>query len=129
MSFTITVTDEMRPSFDGQVIHHVMSTVTMIYYMEKAGRELILSYLDEHEEGAGFALDIKHVGLAVIGQKVKFEAICTEVTEKRVVCDVIAETDMNLVGKGSFTQAIFNRQEMKERIIQLQKFVDSNTHV
>jgi fluoroacetyl-CoA thioesterase len=126
--FTVTVTEEMRPVFDGKVVHHVMSTVSMIYYMEKAGREVILPFLEEHEEGSGFAIEIKHVGPAVIGQEVRFKAICTEVSPTRVVCDVFAETELNLVGKGSFTQAIFNKDEIKQRFAELQKKVDERNH-
>ncbi|MBO8162580.1 MAG: thioesterase [Brevibacillus sp.] len=124
---TVTVTEDMRPIFDGKVVHHVMSTVSMIYYMEKAGRQVILPFLEEDEEGAGFGIDIKHVGPAVIGQEVRFKAICTEVTHKRVVCDVFAETDFNLVGKGSFTQVIFNKTEIMQRFAELQQKVDEQS--
>ncbi|WP_134703656.1 thioesterase family protein [Ammoniphilus sp. YIM 78166] len=121
VEFKIVVDESMRPSFDGQVVHDVLSTVTMVYYMEKAGREVILPYLDESEEGAGYGLDIKHVGPAVVGQEVRFQAICTEVTEKRVVCEVTAETEWNVVGKGTFTQAIFQKKEMAQRLADLMK--------
>jgi fluoroacetyl-CoA thioesterase len=123
VEFSITVDKEMRPSFDGVVVHDVMSTVTMIYYMEKAGREVIFPYLENDEEGAGFAIDVKHVGPAVLGQEVRFKAVCTEATSKRVVCDVTAETELNLVGKGAFTQAIFKKVEMAGRIQSLQEKV------
>lgn len=119
--FSVIVTEDMRPAFDGRVIYNVMSTVTMIYYMEFAGRKIILPYLEEGEEGAGFAIEIKHVGPAVIGQEVRFRATCTEVTAKRVVCEVIAETDENLVGKGFFTQAIFRQQDQIKRIEDLEQ--------
>ncbi len=119
----MTVTEDMRPSFNGQVVHDVLSTVTMIYYMEWAGRKIILPYLEEGEEGAGLAIDVKHVGPAVLGQKVTFRAVCTEVTPKRVVCEVSAETDLNLVGKGTFTQAIFRQKDMLQRIQELENRV------
>ncbi|USG65644.1 thioesterase [Brevibacillus ruminantium] len=122
--FTVTVTDEMFPAFDGEVVHRVMSTVSMIYYMEKVGRYVILPYLEEHEEGSGFAINIKHVGPAVAGQEVTFRAVCTEVTEKRVVCEVTAQTTRHTVGLGTFTQAIFNKQEMRQRFQDLQTVVD-----
>lgn len=125
--FSVTVTEDMRPVFNGQVVHNVMSTVSMIYYMELAGRQIILPYLEEGEEGAGFAVDIKHIGPAVVGQEVKIRAICTEVTRNRVVCDVVAETNLNLVGKGSFTQAIFQCQDLLERIAVLQQRIANSS--
>lgn len=120
-SFIVTVTPDMYPAFDGTTIHEVMSTVTMIYYMEKAGRELIVPFLEEEEEGSGFALDIKHVGPAVAGQEVTFRAVCTEAGAKRIVCEVVAETQFNLVGKGLFTQAIFNKATMADRLAALRR--------
>ncbi|WP_232698880.1 thioesterase family protein [Brevibacillus daliensis] len=121
--FSIIVTEDMVPSFDGEIVHHVMSTVTMIYYMEKVGRYVILPYFEEHEEGAGFEINVKHVGPAVIGQTVTFQATCTEVRGKRVICEVTAHTSENQVGVGIFTQAVFVKQEMAERLSSLQKKV------
>ncbi|AMA73927.1 thioesterase [Aneurinibacillus sp. XH2] len=119
----IVVQDDMRPTFDGNVVHDVMSTVTMIYYMEKVGRHVILPYLEEGEEGAGYEIQVKHIGPAVVGQRVKFTALCTEVTPKRVVCEVTAETSENIVGTGIFTQAIFKKEKMEARITELRQTI------
>jgi len=122
---TVKVTSDMFPAFDGQVVHPVMSTVSMIYYMEMAGRHVILPYLEDHEEGCGLAVDIKHVGPAVEGQEVMFRAVCVEVTEKRVVCVVTADTTRNRVGVGTFTQAIFNKHDMSRRFQAIQEEADT----
>lgn len=127
--FTVTVSADMFPVFDGEVIHPVMSTVSMIYFMEKAGRYVLLPHLEAHEEGSGFAIDIKHVGPAVMGQQVTFRAVCVEVTEKRVVCEVTADTSRNRVGVGVFTQAIFNKDEIHRRFQQLQGEVDEQKNM
>ncbi|CAH8706976.1 thioesterase [Paenibacillus thiaminolyticus] len=129
ISFVVTVTPDMHPAFDGIVIHEVMSTVSMIYFMEKAGREMIVPFLEEEEEGSGFALDIKHVGPAVAGQEVTFRAVCTEAGPKRIICDVTAETKFNLVGTGSFTQAIFDKRTMADRFAALRRKVEEEQKV
>lgn len=135
VSFDVIVTPDMRPVFDGKVIHEVMSTVMMVYYMEKAGREMIIPFLEEKEEGSGYALDIKHVGPAVVGQTVTFRAVCSDVSPKRVVCHVTAETEDNLVGTGLFTQAIFDKKTVAQKFMALrhkvemrQKTGDQNLH-
>ena len=110
----------MFPSFDGNVVHPVLSTVTMIYYMEKAGRTLLLPYLEEEEEGAGFAIHVKHLNPAVLGQKVRFRAECIEVGARELVCKVVAETETHVVGEGTFTQKIFLKEKMGQKIRQLQ---------
>jgi predicted thioesterase len=121
--FAFIVTDDMLAGFDGEVVHPVLSTVSMIYHMEKAGRHIILPYLEPDEEGAGYEICVKHVGPAVRGQTVRVKAVCTEVTPKRVVCEVLAETDLNLVGTGHFTQAIFRKSQMADRIAALERQV------
>jgi len=116
VEFTFEVTADMRPSFDGAVVHDVLSTVAMIYQMERAGRYLIVPYLEPHEEGAGYELQVKHVGPAVAGQLVHVRAICTLVSQNRVVCDVTARTDVNVVGSGTFTQALFPKEDMLAKL-------------
>jgi len=115
----------MFPAFDGEVIHPVMSAFSMIYHMEKAERYVLLPHLEEHEEGSGLAIDIKHVGPAVVGQEVTFRAVCVEVTEKRAVCEVTADTPRHRVGVGLFTQAISNKADMHRRFQQLQAEIDN----
>lgn len=127
VEFRITVDPSMRPAFDEKVVHNVLSTVSMIYYMEKAGREMIIPFLEEEEEGAGFEIQVKHIGPAVVGQKVLFTAVCTEINVRRVVCEVTAETNIHLVGKGLFTQAIFKKEEMAKRITMLEKKLEQQT--
>ncbi|MFT9849763.1 thioesterase family protein [Aneurinibacillus sp. REN35] len=122
----IIVTSEMKPAFDEIVIHNVMSTVTMIYYMEKAGRHVILPYLEEDEEGAGYEIHVKHLAPAVVGQRVSFTASCIEITRNRVVCQVCAETEQGIIGKGTFVQAIFPRRTMEERIQLLEEKIKQN---
>lgn len=113
---TVKVEESMRPSFDGVVIHNVMSTVSMIYQMERAGRQMLVPYLEPHEEGAGYALDVRHTGIAVVGQEVTITAICKEASDRRLVCDVVARTEDNVVGEGTFTQAIFPKEKLAGKI-------------
>lgn len=48
---SITVTEDMIAAFGGEMVHPVLSTVTMVYYMEWVGRKVILPFLEEGEEG------------------------------------------------------------------------------
>lgn len=113
---TITVTDDMVPSFGGQMIHPTLSTVTMIYYMEWVGRKVILPFLEEGEEGVGASINVKHRAPAPVGKQVQFIAKVTEVTQSKVVCNVIAEHDRAIVGEAEFTQVILPKERIRENI-------------
>ncbi len=116
---TITVTEEMVASFGGKMVHPTLSTVTMVYYMEWAGRKVILPFLEEEEEGVGGQIAVKHCSPAPVGKKVTFTAEATEVKENKVVCRVWAEHDKAVVGEGTFTQVIAPKARIRERIEQM----------
>ena len=113
---SVTVTEEMCPAFAGEAVHPTMSTVSMVYYMEWAGRQVILPFLEEHEEGIGASICIRHSAPAPVGKLVTFYAEATDVSEHKVVCKVWAEHDRACVGEGTFTQVISPKQKIMERI-------------
>jgi predicted thioesterase len=113
---TVTVTEEMVAAFDGKMIHPVLSTVTMVYYMEWVGRKVILPFLEEGEEGVGASINVKHRAPAPVGKKVTFVARVIELTPNKVVCAVMAEHDRAIVGEGEFTQVILPKQVIDNRI-------------
>lgn len=113
---TVTVTEEMAAAFGGEIIHPTLSTVSMVYYMEWVGRKVILPFLEDHEEGVGAAIEVKHRAPAPVGKTVTFTAEAVKVKANKVVCRVTAEHDKALVGEAIFTQAILPRQSIRERL-------------
>ncbi|MCS1351720.1 thioesterase family protein [Mechercharimyces sp. CAU 1602] len=113
---TITVKEEMVASFGGVKVHPALSTVTMVYYMEWVGREIILPYLEEHEEGIGAKIQVVHHAPAPIGKEVTFVAEAVEVKKRQVICRIEAHHDRAVVGSAHFTQAILPKEEIKVRI-------------
>lgn len=116
---TVTVTEEMVASFDGQMIHPVLSTVTMVYYMEWVGRRVILPFLEEGEEGIGASINVRHRAPAPVGKNVTFVATVTAWTPQKVVCDVNAEHDDALVGECEFVQVIWPKEKLQAHIEQM----------
>lgn len=113
---SITVTEDMTASFGGEMVHPVLSTVTMVYYMEWVGRKVILPFLEEGEEGVGGSITVKHCSPAPIGKQVTFVAETKEVRPNKVVCRVVAEHDKAIVGEGTFTQVILPVEKIHQRI-------------
>lgn len=118
-SMTVTITEEMAASFGGEMVHPTLSTVSMIYYMEWVGRKVILSVLEEEEEGVGASIEVKHLSPAPIGKQVTFTATIIQLIGNRVVCEVTAEHNRGLVGTGTFTQVILPKQSLSQKIEQM----------
>ncbi|SFT01704.1 thioesterase family protein [Marininema halotolerans] len=112
----VTVAGEMTASFGGVEIHPVLSTVTMVYYMEWVSRKIILPYLENGEEGVGGAITLEHMAPAPVGKVVTFTSTVVEVTSNRVICEVKAEHDKSLVGEGTFHQVILPVEKLYQRI-------------
>ncbi len=115
-SISIDVTDEMRPQFDGVVIHPLYSTWSMAHHMEIVARRVLAEHLEEDEEGIGTHLSIDHVSPAHVGSKVTIEAEAIEVDERSLVCEVIARVGDRVVGRGRQVQRVLSRHRMDELI-------------
>lgn len=112
-----TVEPYMRPSFDDVAVHQVCSTWTLAHQMEVAGRLVLLEYLEAHEEGVGSHVSVDHVSPARLGRTVRVIATATEVTDRRLVCDVAALVGDRLIATGKTVQNIFPR-EVLQRILE-----------
>ncbi|MFI8684294.1 thioesterase family protein [Rossellomorea sp. NPDC077527] len=112
------VTPGMYAQFEGEVVHPVYSTVSMVYHMEWASRKIILPYLENHEEGMGAKVNVEHMAPAKSGSFLEIKAnvikyernvILTEVT-------VIDKENGRIVGKGEVKQVVLPKEKIKERI-------------
>lgn len=104
------VDETMLAGFGGEVIHPVLGTATLIYYLEWAGRRVIEPYLGADEEGVGYAISVVHRAPAPIDTAVTATATLIRHEGNRVVCRVEARSaDGALLADGEFTQVILTR--------------------
>lgn len=111
----ILVTPEMRPAFDGEVVHDVYGTAAMVQHMEFAARQVLLPAREAHEEGIGYRVEVTHLAPAPVGSVVTVTARLQAVEGTRVVCAVHARTAYGLVGEGMVTQVILPRATLLRR--------------
>jgi fluoroacetyl-CoA thioesterase len=112
--YQVTVTDAMRPVFEGKVIHEVCSTWSMGECMEIAARRVLAPHLNPDEEGVGVHLSIDHLAPARVGGLITATATATEVGPRQVRCDVTVSCDGEIVAKGHQVQRILPRTILQE---------------
>ncbi|WP_186670998.1 thioesterase family protein [Sporosarcina sp. BP05] len=112
----IIVTEDMFASFEGEVIHPVYSTVAMTYHMEWVSRKIILPFLEDHEEGMGASVQLKHLAASPLGSKVILTASLIELCDNRVVTKVTAENHLGLIGKGEVMQVILPKEKIAKKL-------------
>lgn len=115
-SITATVTPEMFAQFEGNVVHPAYSTVSMVYHMEWAARQIILPYLEDLEEGIGGAVTAKHLAPTPAGEQITVTATLTELKGKSVITDVEVYNSKSLVGKGEVTQFILPKKDIEGKL-------------
>ncbi|MBB3869582.1 thioesterase [Parageobacillus toebii NBRC 107807] len=110
------VTPDMFAQFEGNVVHPAYSTVSMVYHMEWASRKIILPYLEEHEEGMGVAVSVKHIAPTTEGSTVTVTATVTEIRDNVVVTKVEAKNEMQVIGIGEVKQVILPKQKIAQML-------------
>lgn len=110
------VTPDLFPSFDGQVVHPVISTSAMVHQMEHAARKIILPYLEDHEEGMGISVDVQHLSPLPEGKEVVCLATFHEMIGSRVLCEVQVRCGGKMIGRGFITQAILPKESIRLHI-------------
>ncbi|WP_062352434.1 thioesterase family protein [Bacillus kwashiorkori] len=115
-TISFRVTEDMYAQFEGNVVHPAYSTVSMVYHMEWASRQIILPYLEEHEEGMGASVSVKHIAPTTAGTDVTVKAIITKLKKNLVITEVEAFNEKGLIGKGEVVQVILPKQEIREKL-------------
>jgi fluoroacetyl-CoA thioesterase len=119
---TAVITTEVIPGmyaqFEGNVVHPVYSTVSMVYHMEWASRKIILPYLEDHEEGMGAKVNVEHIAPAKSGSSLEIKANVIKYERNIIVTEVTVRDRENdrLVGKGEVKQVVLPKEKIKERI-------------
>lgn len=114
----VDVTPEMYARFAGQIVHPAYSTVSMVYHMEWAARQIILPFLEEDEEGIGAEVHVKHLAPAVAGTTIAVTATFTERKGRAVICEVEAYRENEKIGEGRVTQFILLKKEIEGKLQQ-----------
>src|SRR5699024_12441880 len=96
-------------------VHPVSPTVAMVYHMEWVSRKIILPLREEHEEGMGGAVTLKHVSPSPLGSTVTLTATLIGYEGTKVMTDVKAYNDAGLIGKGEVTQIILPKEVIAEK--------------
>ncbi|MGA9227245.1 MAG: thioesterase [Mesobacillus sp.] len=113
-TINVIVTPEMFASFEGELIHPVYSTVSMVYHMEWVSRQIILPFLEDHEEGMGGAVNVKHIAPCTEGAEVLITATVTDVHANTIITNLKAESRGRLVGVGEVKQVILPKTKITE---------------
>ncbi|WP_324651309.1 thioesterase family protein [Georgenia sp. H159] len=110
-----TVRPEDAATFDGEMIHPVYSTPSVVRTMERAARLALLPYLEEGEVGAGHEVHVIHRAPAPIGAHVRVTATITAHAPRRLTCTTVTNHGDRVIATGTVVQGIVAAADFRSR--------------
>jgi predicted thioesterase len=112
----IAVTRDMLAEFDGQIVNDLYATSALVHNIEQVTRQLLVPFLEPHEQLVTSYIEISHLILTVTGMRVKLKAIATEIRDNKIVCEIEAHNVRGKIAKGTITQAIVEKHWLDNKV-------------
>ncbi|MEM1732931.1 MAG: thioesterase family protein [Desulfurococcaceae archaeon] len=94
----------------------VLSTPSMIAFMEKTALECIQKYLPEGYTTVGVMVNVKHLNPAPVGSKIRVLAQLVKQDGRKVLFNVKAYWNTVLIGEGEHERFIINIEKFYEKV-------------
>jgi predicted thioesterase len=106
-----TVTKALTAKVMGSGGLDVYATPAMIALIEKASLSAVAPCLEEGCSTVGTDLSVKHKASSPVGASIRAEAVLTQIDKRRLVFDVRAYDDLELIGEGTHERFIINNEK------------------
>jgi fluoroacetyl-CoA thioesterase len=113
-SAIVTADNTARALGSGNV--DVYSTPAMIALLEAAAINALDGHLDDGQTSVGTRLDVNHTSATPIGMAVKASATLKEVDGQRLVFEVSASDEVEVIGEGIHERFIVDRERFEQRV-------------
>jgi fluoroacetyl-CoA thioesterase len=94
----------------------VLSTPSMIGFIENAAMECVKPELAQGQITVGSAINIKHLGPVPIGEKLTVTAQLINIDKERLTFKVRAEWRNEVIGEGLHERFIVNREKFLQKL-------------
>jgi predicted thioesterase len=94
---------------------HVVSTPSLIGYLEMASHRSILPYCEEGEASVGTRVEVDHLAPAFLGQPIIATARVLATEGRRITFEVAAEQGGRLIMKGRHGRAVIRLDRLLDR--------------
>ncbi len=113
------VTEEHTAKHIGSGEVEVLSTPSMILFMEATSLELAQKYLTENLTTVGTRVDVKHLNPVPVGEEVEVESKLINQEGRKLVFEVRATWKGLVIGEGIHERFIVDRAKFLEKVRKL----------
>ncbi|MCA9147358.1 MAG: thioesterase family protein [Planctomycetales bacterium] len=119
LSFTVESSQTIK--FDESGMPEVLSTPTLVWFLEHSAREALLPLFEGGEACVGVHLDIHHLAATPLGHKVQCRAKVIHVEGRIVTFQVEAYDERELIARGTHKRAVVDVQRFAKSVARKQK--------
>ncbi|MEO8493662.1 MAG: thioesterase family protein [Planctomycetota bacterium] len=119
MSFTVNPSHTI--DFSKLGIPAVLSTPTLIEFLELSAREALLPLFESGEACVGVHVDIQHLAATPLGHKVQCRAKVIHVAGRSITFQVEAHDEHELIARGTHKRAVVDAQRFAKSVARKQK--------
>lgn len=112
----ITVSDDLTAQAIGSGDLPVYATPAMIALMEATSVIAIENFLPPGYSTVGIEINVKHVAATPVGEEVRVQAEVIDIEGKRIVFNVQAWDDEDLIGEGTHVRYIIEIERFMQRV-------------
>ena len=94
----------------------VLSTPSMISFMEQVSNRLISDVLPEDDMSVGIQVDIKHLAPSPVNTKIRVQVEVIKIEQKRILLKVEAWDPVDKIGEGTHRRAIVDKAKFMARV-------------
>jgi len=113
---TVTVRDRHAVDFAVPALPPVLSTPSLILFLERAALELMTPYLEEGELTVGVKVDVQHIAPTPIGATVTCTARVVQSDGPAVTFQVEARDEYEVIAKGLHQRRVVNAAGLGDRV-------------
>lgn len=113
---SMLVTEDKTALEMGSGSLEVLATPAMIAVMEAACVSAVDAFLESENASVGIELNVRHLSATPVGETVVAMAEVTEVSGRRIVFEVRAWDENEMIGDGTHVRYIINRTQFEERL-------------
>ena len=121
--FETIVSNDMTAILDGINIHRVYSTFWLCYHAEVAARRAIEPYFTDAENAVGGEIFLRHEAMCAVGDTIRVEAHVKEITQRKIVCEILAYSSLGRIASGRQTQILMSNSEIDTLMNQAEKSI------
>lgn len=112
----LNVTSQQSAITMGSGSLNVLATPALIAQMEAAAVSAIEPYLPDGMASVGIEVCVKHLAATPLGERVVAMAEITRIDGKRIILEVRAWDERELIGEGSHIRYLIYHDEMLKRL-------------